>query len=124
MYGDVVLSTGYGFRSGNSVIRPDQLARDANPFLLDCTGTGLFADIAPGTVVSLLNGSGTVLASGAIVRSATTLGDANGLRCTFGFTIEKAPVGITGAQVRVGQHSPVTVKPDYDRGYSTLNLMQ
>lgn len=122
VYGDVVLSSGYAYRSGNDLIRPDQLAHDANPFQLPCTGIGPFVDVSQGAVVSLLDGAGAVVASGTIKGSEPTLGEAHTMRCTLAFTIEQAPTGISGAQIRVGQHPPVTVKADYDRGHSTVNI--
>ncbi len=123
--GDIVLATGFAYQEDNgALIRPNQLATDANPFELGCTGIGGFADITKGATVSLLDASGKAIATGTVTGDIPTAGPASTVRCTLAFRIEKAPAEVAGAQVRVGQHPAVALAPDYAQGYATINIVQ
>ncbi|WP_148307014.1 hypothetical protein [Nocardia nova] len=123
--GAFVLSSGFAFQEDNgSLIRPAELATDANPFSFGCTGIGPFADVAKGAVVSMLDGSDKVIATGKVTETNTSTGPDTRYTCQLSFEIPKAPVGVSGAQVRIGQHSPVALDADYATGHSMLNLVQ
>jgi hypothetical protein len=125
VYGDFVLSSSWAYRDDKGqLIRPAELASDANTFGWTCTGIGTFQDVTENAVVTLLDGSGASIATGKVAGSQETLGPDNKSRCTLHWTIDKAPKHVSGAQVRVGQHPASALNSDYDEGYATVNLVQ
>ncbi|WP_227979984.1 hypothetical protein [Nocardia spumae] len=74
--------------------------------------------------MSMLDASGKVIATGKVTGDTPSAGPASTMRCSLAFQIEKAPAGVSGAQVRVGQHPAVALAPDYDQGYATINIVQ
>lgn len=123
--GHAILTRGYTFQSGTGSIKPTDLSANSDPTKLLCRGDGLFADLTPGSTVSMLDGSGTVIATGAVdAWDGNSIAQADKIACSMSFTIEHAPANVSGAQLRFGQHPPVALAADYSTATVALTLVQ
>lgn len=104
-------------------IRPSDLASDAKTAGWDCIGIGGFADVTTQSVVTMLDNSGKTVASGKITGTETTPWDAVN-KCILHWDIEHAPKGLSGAQVRIGQHPASALDADYETHWPSITLVQ
>ncbi|GAB2559499.1 hypothetical protein [Nocardia heshunensis] len=79
------------------------LAQNPDWNSIGCVGAGALADVRAGAAVSMVNGDGKIAATGSIGDSNIYRGSGAN-QCRLKFSISDAPQGVTGAQVRVGQH--------------------
>lgn len=88
-----------------------------------CTGGRGFDDIAPGTQVAVLDGSGKTLALGSLSTSTPTKGaDGRLAGCTFSFGVRDVPAGEQFYQVQVGRRGSLRYDATQIRSRLRLTL--